>query len=404
MRSVTLTQYRPEPVAGLSVESRDLLASLVPDLSISPMFGERDTYLVTAGSHIGNISVGDLSIRIRPKIPIESVFFLLSYALGRVKWMDDAFKFEGGKELLEAIIPGFAWNTRRAFRNGVLQGYRTEEDALFTIRGRVRFDEQVKKRYGIAPPIEVRFDEFTEDILENQLLKAAIARLGKLRIRSQDLRLALREFDAVLGNVSDIHFAKDIPRVHYSRLNERYRPAVELARLILQSTSFEAPHGDVEASAFVINMNKAFEDFVVLALRDALDVGEREFPQGAKGKALFLDVSQDIWLEPDISWWQGAECVFVGDVKYKKVNAEGIKHPDLYQLLAYSVSADLPAGMLIYAAGEGEPASHDTVNVGKRLEVVTLDLAGTPDQILRQIHSLASRIRTLRSEAERSVA
>ena len=50
----------------------------------------------------------------------------------------------------------------------------------------------------------------------------------------------------------------------------------------------------------------------------------------------------------------------------------------------------------VYAAGEDEPASHEVVHAGKRLEVVALDLVGPPDAVLAQIARVAQRIRQLR--------
>jgi len=88
-----------------------------------------------------------------------------------------------------------------------------------------------------------------------------------------------------------------------------------------------------------------------VALRDALHVSDRSFPQGAKRRSLVLDKLGRIRLEPDISWWDGQACTFVGDVKYKRITAEGVKHPDIYQLLAYATAANLPTGLLVYAAG-----------------------------------------------------
>ena len=38
--------------------------------------------------------------------------------------------------------------------------------------------EQLRTRFGIPLPIEVRYDEFTNDILANQSVKAAVYRLG----------------------------------------------------------------------------------------------------------------------------------------------------------------------------------------------------------------------------------
>ena len=143
------------------------------------------------------------------------------------RWRQTGFDFRQQDSLVEAIIPGFVAQVRRAFRRGVLQGYRTCEDALLTVRGRVRFDDQISDRFGICPPVEVRYDEFTEDIVENRLLKAALARLSRLRIRSDDARRALRAFDGVLSTVETVEFdPRRLPEIHYTRLNEHYRPAL----------------------------------------------------------------------------------------------------------------------------------------------------------------------------------
>ncbi len=75
----------------------------------------------------------------------------------------------------------------------------------------------------------------------------------------------------------------------------------------------------------------------------------------------------------------------------------GIKNTDLYQLLAYTIAANVPYGLLVYAAGEGEPAYHQVPAVGKTLEVAVLDVKGEPDAILSSIASLAGRIRNLRA-------
>ena len=184
-----------------------------------------------------------------------------------------------------------------------------------------------------------------------------------------------------------------LPEVRFTRLNERYRSAIELAKLILRFSSFDIQHGNTRAASFLVDMNQVFEDFVVLALREALGLTKRSFPQNADGRRVSLDEAERVVLKPDISWWQGRQCGFVGDVKYKKTNAAGIKHADLYQLLAYTVSTYLPGGMLIYAAGEDEPRTHEVKFAGKTLTVMALDLAGAPADVLMQIKRVAMQIR-----------
>ena len=150
---------------------------------------------------------------------------------------------------------------------------------------------------------------------------------------------------------------------------------------------------------FLVDMNRVFEDFVVIALRDALRVSERSFPQGTAGKSLYLDRAKRVRLEPDISWWDGIICTFVGDVKYKRLAVAEVKHADLYQLHAYATAAALPGGLLIYAAGEAEDTIHEVVHAGKRLQIVTLDLQGSPHEILAGIRGVAEIIRRLRRQA-----
>ena len=113
-----------------------------------------------------------------------------------------------------------------------------------------------------------------------------------------------------------------------------------------------------------------------------------------------LDSGGKVKLKPDLTWWEGSECIFVGDAKYKRIENESIPNADLYQLLAYTTALDLPGGLLIYAQGEAETATYTVRNSGKRLDVVALDLRGSLDAVLKRVDFLADKIRALRDEAQ----
>jgi 5-methylcytosine-specific restriction enzyme subunit McrC len=391
VRRLQLTEYQTVPGIELSIEERD---SLRKAITIAPSEGLDRHFDLTPGSLVGAVRTESLAVEIRPKIPLSRVLFLISYALDPSDWLETGFDFGEEESVVEAIIPGFVRQVRRALRRGILQGYRTEEDALATVRGRIRFDDQIRNRFGIAPPVEVRYDEFTEDIDPNRIIKAAVRRLGQLRLRSRVARDSLRAFDGALAPVSLVEFdTHRLPEIAWTRLNSHYRPAVELAKLILRSTSFELRHGEVQSTSFLVDMNQVFEDFVVAALRDALDLPKSRFCQGA---TLYLDRSRHIRMRPDISWWEAGQCRFVGDVKYKRLEAGGIQHADVYQLVSYTIAADLPQGLLVYAAGEREPGVHEIVHVGKMLTIITMDLAGVPEDILQEVGRTAELIRAMR--------
>jgi 5-methylcytosine-specific restriction enzyme subunit McrC len=220
-----------------------------------------------------------------------------------------------------------------------------------------------------------------------------------MRMRELTLQRSLKRFDAALEGVRPVAYnPQRLPEIQYTRLNQHYRPAVELAKLILRASSFELRHGSTKTSAFIMDMNHVFEDFVVIALREALSLSEHSFAQGARGRRLYLDERRRVSLEPDISWWKGDRCVFVGDVKYKELRANEVIHADLYQLLSYVIACGLPGGLLVYGSGGG-PNIHNVSRADRRLEVATMDLSKSPATILQQVGNIAKRIRRLESSS-----
>lgn len=362
-------------------------------IAVTPSAGLPDHYDLTPGSEVGALELPGLSIRIHPKLPVDRVLFLASYSVDGLRLREGEVGLAGEPDLFEHIVAVFTAQVRRALRPGLLQGYRTVEEALPTIRGRILIEGQLK-RLGLAPPIDVRYDEFTTDIEENRIVKAALLRLSKLRLRSERSRRELRGIAAALADVTAVEYGREPPPIHFTRLNNRYRPALTLARLILRSTAIELVAGRVPTPSFLIDMNRVFEDFVVHALRDEMRLSPTQLPQGMAGRRLRLDTAGRIALKPDISWWHGGHCVFVGDVKYKRSVHGDVPNADLYQLLAYTVATDLPAGLLIYGAGEREQGISTVRHLDKELGVVALDLAGSPETLLREISRIATLIRT----------
>lgn len=396
MRKIELTEFRCTTGVPLTGAERDALRRSVPEMLIQPSPMSESCFDLTPSAQVGSVRVGDTLIEIRPKIAIDRFMFLLSYAADPKAWTGLDFEYAKADSIVEAIVPAFLRLVGQATNRGLLHGYRVEETAGATVRGQLRINDQLRDRFGLAPPIEIRYEEFTEDVLENRMIRAALHRLRQLRIRSEHTQRALREVEAAFHAVELLEFhPRHIPEVQFTRLNEHYRPAIGLARLILQSISFELSFGPVQASCFLLDMNELFEAFVHRALRETLNLPEAEFPRGAGG--LRLDQAGRIALVPDLSWWTRGRCTFVGDVKYKRVSAAGVKHPDLYQLLAYVTATDLAAGLLIYAAGEAEPTRHHVEKAGKTLMVTALDVSGPPASILAQVSRLAELIRQMRS-------
>ncbi|MBE1496254.1 hypothetical protein H4696_003354 [Amycolatopsis lexingtonensis] len=105
--------------------------------------------------------------------------------------------------------------------------------------------------------------------------------------------------------------------MRWTRLNEHYRPAVELARLILTETEADLGAGQVAAPGLVVTMHNVFEKFVRTATRRTLGLTEHEFPAGKHAPALHLDDQRKLNVQPDLSLWVNGRCRFVDELKYR---------------------------------------------------------------------------------------
>ena len=406
MLPIDLREYEWSDPIPLSPEQRDTLLALnegEPKLSLSiERLEQANTYRLKPGSIVGAVEAGNLSLLIQPKIDIPQLLSLACYAMAQFRPQENPFSFAEKAALPDALALSLNFMARRAFARGLLHGYHTREESLYTVRGRIRFDEQLRRRFNVPLPVAVRYNEFTADILANRLVKAAAYRLGGSGLRSHQARNGLGWIVGILDNVSLTEFqSNDVPEVEFDRLNEHYRGVVALARLILSHNAFQSRRGEVRAAGFLMDLNKVFQEFVTVALREALGLSRKTFSEQWTGS---LDTGDKVRIRPDLVWREGDNPCFVGDVKYKNLTRESdnnrVPNSDLYQLLAYVTALNLPGGMLIYAQGEAETADYTVRHCGKALKVAALDLSGDLEQTLAGVRKLAKQIKALRDEAQ----
>ena len=156
MREIDLREHATSIPVRLSVEERDVLGRSGLGVAVAPVAGTASEYRLTPGSVVGAVDLGGLSVRIAPKIGIRQLLSLACYAVGSVEIQERDFDFSEHAALPDALALAFGAAARRAMARGLLHGYRMEEGALTAVRGRVRFDDQLRRRFGIiqwtAPP------------------------------------------------------------------------------------------------------------------------------------------------------------------------------------------------------------------------------------------------------------
>ena len=323
MQTLHLREYAPARVSAV-LNGHQLQALRRARVEIRPVGATGTEWELSPSSWVGVVRCDDLKVVIRPRIPMERVMFLVGYALNPGDWKQAPLGLTPDADILEAIVPAFVLRTQEAVRRGLLHGYQSQEASLSALRGRIHIANQINARHGLPLPIEAVYDDFTSDIEENRLLKSAIYTLRRMPLLSAALRRELGALRPAFAPVSLVSYPLgSAPEVHYTRLNRHYRPAVELARLIVGNSILELSHGEVEGASFLVDMNRVFETFLRAALREALRLSESEWPAeppiakfripGIRGLA--LDDAAQIPVHPGLTWWRGKRCLFVGDAK-----------------------------------------------------------------------------------------
>ncbi|WP_217253922.1 McrC family protein [Streptomyces sp. AC602_WCS936] len=375
---------------------RALAAGDIVDAAPDPYTPGR--WSLRAGSKVGAVNVTvpgvrePFTVRVAPKVPIARLFFLLGYSLdAKGAWRDGEVDVAEYRDLVPALAHALERQTDRALRQGLLQGYRTTEESSLVVRGRIREADQVRRRFGAMLPVEVTYDEFTTDIAENRILRTAVERMLRLPGVPRDVRRGLLHQRVRLADVTPVVRGQPTPRWRPTRLNARYRGALRLAQAILDGASAEHAPGGLRIDGFLFDMNQLFEDFVTVALREAL--------RGSGSVARLqdshhLDEASAIRMRPDFVLYgpDGVPCA-VADAKYKAERRGGYPDADLYQMLAYCTALGLEDGHLVYAKGNASHAAHRVRHAGIVIHQHALDLDQEPARLLADIAQVASRMR-----------
>lgn len=350
-------------------------------------------YEVEAGRKIGAVRVGDRDVIVRPKIAdINRLAFLLGYTPGKRNiWRDDQVRLSEADELLPAIGEAFSRLATGAIEQGLLQGYKAVSDLVPVIRGRVIAKEQMGRRFGMLLPVAVEYDDFTVDIAENQILLAAALKMLNVPRLGPAARQRIQRLRVAMADVTVPARGSMLPLWTPTRLNARYHAALRIAQVVLAGKSFEHRIGDLVVTGFMFDMWQVFEDFVTVALGEALSrIGGKCVGQGR----VHLDDDRRVVMKPDILWLRGGETMAVIDAKYKAERPAGFPDADLYQMLAYCTALGLDDGHLVYAKGNEPVRSHIVRNAGVRLHCHALDLTLEPGELLDAVDELAQLIQT----------
>jgi 5-methylcytosine-specific restriction enzyme subunit McrC len=345
-----------------------------------------DEFTLTAGSKIGFISAGGVQINVLPRFPIYNIFYFLGL-FDDLKLQKDLVDIHSSNDLLTLLFRVFLDQVHQATFKGLLHGYRSKEDVIPVLRGRIDFAKQIKSHFGNPYPFSVNFDEFTEDIPENQLIKRALEIALRFGVQNSSLRDFARRQLFLFHDVSDIN---GMTPWNPTRLNRHYWDALKLAELIISGKGFQGNQGDISIQGFSIDMYQVFEQFVARQLAARVNGANDEI--GIQNR-IYFDLERSYAEYPDIIWYRRGAPYQVIDTKYKDPGDGQDSLNDLRQVKSYASTLKLTTGHIIYAVSAAPRKIHSSEG-GVTIVTHSLDLSLDPNEIGKQIDSLVLEIST----------
>lgn len=316
---------------------------------------------LVAQNFVGIINLGSDQVEVLPKIETgtnevrRSLARMIATALDLDLHGDaETQTSKHGDSVLEILVRLFCRQLWQAVRRGVVRRYESKSDNLTVLRGRLSVTAQIRQNLARPDRLSCDFDEFTEDNLLNQVLKAALRVLHPV-VRNQENLRNIAELLFCFQDVDDVPPAMiKWNLVSTDRLTVRYKPLLTMARLFIEGRSPDVVTGQGQGFALLFDMNELFESYVGQMVRKVLSQrGLRVHLQGPKRHlAQHSSGVPAFELRPDIVVTDGAHVEYIVDTKWKRLNEsaarEGVGSADAYQMHAYATQYGAPEVMLLY--------------------------------------------------------
>lgn len=368
--TITLFEHEAE---DFNWENRDLAAldrlnraAGVDILRATVRGGKRK---LQATQHVGVVRLGNRTIQVLPKIyrdvvgsdsqqrtqeATHNLLCLLEHTQELpVHQHALAPLLQQNLDWFEILTRLFASHLITECQRGVYRGYQIIEDELPVLKGKWRVADQFRRpeRNHI---FSVAYDEFTADNVLNRVFRFVVERLWRFT-RDANNRQQLGELRQWLDEVSvlpSVTVDEANPSL-LTRLNRRYEPLLNLARLFLDNSVLQLAAGKLTTFAFVFDMNRLFEAFAVNFIRrHRIQILPSDLAQPEKcrlhwqsrgitcylarrnGRGIFR-------LKPDLVLQKADRTIpLLLDTKYKVLDADsrklGIASSDLYQMFTYA--------------------------------------------------------------------
>ena len=347
-------------------------------------------------------------------IKIQNIYYMLSYAfetLSESSYRELATEeFEHLADLMATIL---ARGIGNQLKRGLAKEYIRQEDILSTPRGKMDITSSIKAQTLMKKQIVCHFDEFSEDIYFNQILKSTVLLLIRSKEVTLERKKALKRVILFFNHVNEIDLSCiNWASLKYHKNNANYKMLMNICYLIVEGMLLTTEDGDRKLQEYIDDqkMSSLYERFVRAYYR-------KHYPRLNASAAhipwhLTETPQQDVidflpTMKSDITLKERDKTLII-DTKYysKTMQTNTMCHKktfhsnNMYQIFTYVKNKDINQtgqvkGVLLYAKTDEEiTPDHDYHISGSSISVKTLDLSGDFEIIKMQLDALVKDMKS----------
>lgn len=282
-------------------------------------------------------------------IPIRNIYFLLCYAWNKLEEEERvAVSIDDHTELVDLLAKVLINATRILLKRGIDRYYVTQTEELAGIKGKLELSESIKRNLLRQMRAVCQYDEFSADILTNQILVSTLHKLMRTENLEKEFRRQIRQILLMLPGIQPINLqASHFKRIRLHRNNQFYGFILKVCQLIHESLLPAEEPGKFRFSDFrqeEHKMNQLFEAFVFnfyqieqSRYRVRSEQIRWQFESDIPGAELHLPV-----MRTDITLESRHDKIIIDTKYYKETLAERfgketVKSANLYQLFSYLI-------------------------------------------------------------------
>lgn len=248
---------------------------------------------------------------------------------------------EEDNDIYEIIINLFIEEVLNLLKNNLFREYVGFNENLKVVRGRIDFNNHLRKNFLRGDNIFCCYDELNSDIIENQIILKALKFALRLTTKSETKKIISNYID-IFRSVCNEYKGNKVPEIHYNRLNYHYKETHYFSKVLIENIGTDNMYqfGDrVGRYSLLINMNLLFEQFVSSIFMKYLSPHYDVKSQWKIGNAItnFKGNTYRLIIPDIILKDKDNGQIIIIDTKNKDYGNKYVHNEDIYQLSYYGL-------------------------------------------------------------------